>query len=191
VERDVQSKGGGVGSRRPGFRALVLGIAFVLVGTMALTAAVAISPKLLGQWFTLFEETQDSLTVYKVEARVTNVVPTGVKSGELTVEIRVTNLHPFDVNLTEANFTIFDLSGRRTALVFTLSEGPHLIPRGSSPTESSQVVFTETAKVIQPLGVGNRYLVKGTITWFEVHDQFVIGPLSKEFEEIHSINEFR
>jgi len=161
---------------------LAIGLVIILVGTMALTMAAAISPKLLGQWFTLFEETGPSGTVYKVEARVIGVTPTGVKTATLDVQVRVTNNHAFAVQVTSALFTVVDLQQGRTTLLFSL-------PASTFPAASVTSVLT-TAQVIKVLGVGNKYLVTGTINWLEVYGTTVVGPFFKTFSEIHAVTEF-
>src|SRR3990170_199414 len=152
-------------SRGPGGGKLALGISMSLIATMAVTVGVAISPQLLGQWFTLFEEPDGS---YKVEARVIGVLVTGVKSADLTIEIRVTNFRSFGVHLLTAYFTITDLQDRRTALIYSLT-GDHVFPAAPSPGSGSVTVLSDHAFLVKPLGVGNRYKVVGTVTWQEVY----------------------
>ena len=162
-----------------------------LIATMAVTVGVAISPQLLGQWFTLFEEPDGS---YKVEARVIGVLVTGVKSADLTIEIRVTNFRSFGVHLLSAYFTITDLQDRRTALIYSLT-GDHVFPAAPSPGSGSVTVLSDHAFLVKPLGVGNRYKVVGTVTWQEVYGTVEVpadpGFFSASVSTTKSVNDFR
>jgi len=165
--------------RHRGFRKISVGLAALSILSVGLTVAVAVNPNLIGQWFTLFEEFQGTNLVYKVEARVIGVTATGAKTADLDIQVRVTNNHAFGINLTFALFTVVDLRELRTTLKVFL-------PVSTFPANSVTSIFT-TGKVIKVLGLGNKYLVDGTITWKEVYPSGEVGPFTKFIHEVHSV----
>ncbi len=110
------------------------------------------------------------------------VIPITKKVADLEVQVRITNNHPVDIRVVDAHFTVVDLHFRRTTLVFDLED---------VTIQSGTVVVADTlARVVKVLGLGNRYLVKGTLSWEEISGGTVVGSFFKEFEEVHTVTEF-
>jgi hypothetical protein len=165
-------------------RALVIGVAIVLIGTAAIASVVAVNPNLFGRWFTIRTDVDPGTgaELYKVLARVNSLTITAKKTADVDIDIRVFNNHTFDVHVVGALFTIVNLNLGETSLIFAL--GDLTIPAlGSADENVVAVGFKST-------GLGNRYRVEGSVSWHEVVAG-VEGPLLFEsFSEVHSLTEF-
>lgn len=175
-------------ARRPhgrGFLKSIIAVTMLSIGVASFTGVVAIKPTLMGTWFTLYEEHDDTNLIYKVEVRVVGVHAENVRAAVLDIEVRVTNNHPFDIYVHIAEFVALDLNKNKYALRMSFHD--ETILRGPDPTS----IMTK-CMFYKVIGFGVTYLVQGTIKWSETHDSGTptAGPFTTAFSEVHSIKEF-
>lgn len=160
--------------------ATIASLSIVSVG-LIVTMTAAVNPGFLNQWYTLYEESQGSNVIYKVEVKITKITVTAVKAADLDIRVRVTNNHPFGVHLTSASFKAYDIRERATLRMS--------LPDSIIPANSVSDIFT-TGMVNRVLGLGYKYQVDGTITWNEIYASGEVGPFTKDFHERHNALEF-